>query len=165
MGKDESQRAAGANCGCKSRASSVRWKQPQLVRWQRTLLLLRCRRSPDMRRSGGVRREEGKHCLRRNMVSTKPSFLHLSPLSLSVHVFRLLYIWTDSGSCQFGSQSLLAAVQCGLLACRCWSTYCPSKEFQMNFAKAHEGTAEPENASNATLQITWQVEPPWWLIG
>ena len=35
----------------------------------------------------------------------------------------------------------------------------------MNFAKAHKDPVKAENASNATLHTTWQVEPPWWLTG
>ena len=35
----------------------------------------------------------------------------------------------------------------------------------MNFAKAHKDPVNAENASNATLHTTWQVEPPWWLTG
>ena len=136
MGKDESQRAAGANCGgCKSRASSVRWKQPQLVRWQRTLLLLRCRRSPDMRRSGGGRKGSTAWG---DLVSTNASFLHLSlSLPLPVQIFLLPNILTEwhlpTWQPTLGGRAAWLDGQCTV----------PRKEFQMNFAKAQKVTVDP----------------------
>ena len=141
MGKDESQRGAGANCGrCKSRASkrslepaaacALATNAPPPVTPMPT--------KPRHEEEEWRRRQEGKHCLGRHgfyhqsinqsMVSTKQaSFLHLS-----VHIFLLLYISTVVVA------NLSANPwprQCSVLG---WSMYCPSEGISNDFFKAPE---------------------------
>ena len=130
--------------------ASVRWNQQQLVRWQRTLLLLlrRCRRSPDTRRRSGGRRQEGKHCLGRHgfyQPINQPinGFYHQAYfLHLSVHIFLLLPQHFKTVAVANSTPKTLG---CGSAA---WSdgqctVQCPSEGISNDFFKAHEDIVEP----------------------
>ena len=110
MGKDESQRGAGANCGrCKSRASkrslepaaaaacALATNAPPPVTPMPT--------KPRHEEEEWRRRQEGKHCLRRH------GFYQASLLFASLCAYVPPPLHFDSGSCQLVSKSLATAVQ------------------------------------------------------
>ena len=115
MGKDESQRGAGANCGrCKSRASK-RSLEPAAAAAACALAtnapppVTPMPTKPRHEEEEWRRRQEGKHCLRRHGFYHQPSFLHLS-------LFQCIFsssssTFQHSGSCQLVSKSLATAVQ------------------------------------------------------